>query len=297
MSKELIVATGRHETRVAILEDDQLVEVFHEREKEYSLAGSIHKGRVTRVLPGMQSAFVNIGLERDLSCTCPISLRTTLNTTPLSAPLKRGSEAGEGAERQLRLSERRPYINSGCGCRRSTAKCRQSSARRSQPAREGRPAEARGDGRPAEARGDQTRGDQTRGDQNRGDQNRDRGGRGRRGRRRGGRGPGGIPESKYFTPGGERQGGDRHSAPVESRAVEHQEEPTSVEEAAHHHDGSPRVERFVLPGESLAKLHRTGTRNRGEAVAIQPVDARILPGMTWSAPASETAVEARRLRL
>src|ERR1700710_2311844 len=65
MSKELIVSTGKHETRVAILEDDQLVEVFHEREKEYSLAGSIHKGRVTRVLPGMQSAFVNIGLERD----------------------------------------------------------------------------------------------------------------------------------------------------------------------------------------------------------------------------------------
>src|SRR6202008_4448640 len=65
MSKELVVSTGRHETRVAILEDDQLVEVFHEREKEYSLAGSIHKGRVTRVLPGMQSAFVDIGLERD----------------------------------------------------------------------------------------------------------------------------------------------------------------------------------------------------------------------------------------
>ena len=65
MSKELIVSAGRHETRVAILEDDQVVEIFHEREKEYSLAGSIHKGRVTRVLPGMQSAFVDIGLERD----------------------------------------------------------------------------------------------------------------------------------------------------------------------------------------------------------------------------------------
>ena len=65
MSKELIVSTAKHETRVAILEDDQLVEVFHEREKEYSLAGSIQKGRVTRVLPGMQSAFVDIGLERD----------------------------------------------------------------------------------------------------------------------------------------------------------------------------------------------------------------------------------------
>src|SRR6516225_503558 len=65
MSKELVVSAGRHETRVAILEDDQLVEIYHEREKEYSLAGSIHKGRVTRVLPGMQSAFVDIGLERD----------------------------------------------------------------------------------------------------------------------------------------------------------------------------------------------------------------------------------------
>src|ERR1700748_2995969 len=65
MSKELVVSAGRHETRVAILEDDQVVELFHKREKEYSLAGSIHKGRVTRVLPGMQSAFVDIGLDRD----------------------------------------------------------------------------------------------------------------------------------------------------------------------------------------------------------------------------------------
>src|ERR1041385_5483207 len=65
MSKELVISTSRHETRVAILEDDQVVEVYHQRENEYSLAGSIHKGRVTRVLPGMQSAFVDIGLERD----------------------------------------------------------------------------------------------------------------------------------------------------------------------------------------------------------------------------------------
>src|SRR5215831_8755669 len=65
MSKELIVSTTSHETRVGVLEDDQVVEVFFQRENEYSLAGSIHKGRVTRVLPGMQSAFVDIGLERD----------------------------------------------------------------------------------------------------------------------------------------------------------------------------------------------------------------------------------------
>src|SRR5215469_14908647 len=65
MSKELVISANRHETRVAILEDDQLVEIYHQRENEYSLAGSIHKGKVTRVLPGMQSAFVEIGLERD----------------------------------------------------------------------------------------------------------------------------------------------------------------------------------------------------------------------------------------
>jgi ribonuclease G len=65
MSKELVIAANRHEIKVGILEDDQLVEVYFQRSNEYSLAGSIHKGRVTRVLPGMQSAFVDLGLERD----------------------------------------------------------------------------------------------------------------------------------------------------------------------------------------------------------------------------------------
>src|SRR5260370_42078791 len=65
MSKELIISATRHETRVAVIEEDQVVEIYHQRENEYSLAGSIHKGRVTRVLPGMQSAFVDIGLGRD----------------------------------------------------------------------------------------------------------------------------------------------------------------------------------------------------------------------------------------
>ena len=65
MSKELVISANRHEIKVGILEDDQLMEVFFQRANEYSLAGSIHKGRVTRVLPGMQSAFVDLGLERD----------------------------------------------------------------------------------------------------------------------------------------------------------------------------------------------------------------------------------------
>ena len=65
MNKELFVSATPHETKVGITEDDQLAEIYLERENEYTLAGSIYKGRVTRVLPGMQSAFVDVGLERD----------------------------------------------------------------------------------------------------------------------------------------------------------------------------------------------------------------------------------------
>jgi Rne/Rng family ribonuclease len=65
MTRELYVSSTPHETKLGLVEDDQLAEVYLERENEYTLAGSIYKGRVTRVLPGMQSAFVDIGLERD----------------------------------------------------------------------------------------------------------------------------------------------------------------------------------------------------------------------------------------
>jgi Rne/Rng family ribonuclease len=65
MNKELYVSSTPHETKVGLVEDDLLAEIYLERENEYTLAGSIYKGKVTRVLPGMQSAFVDIGLERD----------------------------------------------------------------------------------------------------------------------------------------------------------------------------------------------------------------------------------------
>jgi len=65
MPKELVISAAPHETRVAILEDGLLCEIYIEREKEFALVGSIYKGRVTRVLPGMQSAFVDIGLDSD----------------------------------------------------------------------------------------------------------------------------------------------------------------------------------------------------------------------------------------
>ena len=65
MNKEMIISSTGHETRVAILEDDQLAELFVEREQNRGVVGNVYKGRVSKVLPGMQSSFVDIGLERD----------------------------------------------------------------------------------------------------------------------------------------------------------------------------------------------------------------------------------------
>ncbi len=65
MTKEMVISSTPHETRVAILEDDLVTEIFIEREHSRGVVGNIYKGRVSKVLPGMQSAFVNLGLERD----------------------------------------------------------------------------------------------------------------------------------------------------------------------------------------------------------------------------------------
>ncbi|MBI3940026.1 MAG: Rne/Rng family ribonuclease [Acidobacteria bacterium] len=65
MSKELIVSATALETKVAVIEEDQVTEIFIERAKSRGILGNIYKGKVTKVLPGMQSAFVDIGLERD----------------------------------------------------------------------------------------------------------------------------------------------------------------------------------------------------------------------------------------
>jgi len=65
MNKEMIISSNGHETRVAILEDDLVAEIFVERERNRGVVGNVYKGRVSKVLPGMQSSFVDIGLERD----------------------------------------------------------------------------------------------------------------------------------------------------------------------------------------------------------------------------------------
>jgi ribonuclease G len=64
MFTELVINIAEHETRVALLEDGTIVELFVDRKDESNIAGNIYKGRVQRVLPGMQAAFVDIGLNQ-----------------------------------------------------------------------------------------------------------------------------------------------------------------------------------------------------------------------------------------
>jgi ribonuclease G len=106
MAKEICISSTPHETRLAILEDDQLAEIYYERENEYTLAGSIYNGRVTRVLPGMQSAFVDVGLERDafLYVTDFLELEDAEETDELE---KAAAIGGTQPPREVRQSDNR----------------------------------------------------------------------------------------------------------------------------------------------------------------------------------------------
>ena len=90
MNKEMIISSSDHDTRVAILEDDQVVEIFIEREKSRGVVGNIYKGRVSKVLPGMQSSFVDIGLERDAF----LYVTEVVNTVEEFERLESGDEDG-----------------------------------------------------------------------------------------------------------------------------------------------------------------------------------------------------------
>jgi ribonuclease G len=102
MNKEMIVSSNGHETRVAILEDDQLAEIFVERERNRGVVGNVYKGRVSKVLPGMQSSFIDIGLERDgfLYVSDVITNLDDFEAGDDEAETKaRGEGEAEGAER------------------------------------------------------------------------------------------------------------------------------------------------------------------------------------------------------
>jgi ribonuclease G len=218
MSKELIVSANRHETRVAVLEDDQVVEVYYQREQEYSLAGSIHKGRVTRVLPGMQSAFVDIGLDRDAFLYVSDFFEDNDEYDKIVTSVE------EKVLKMEKGSAAPPPLAAASTDAPPDALPAPSAEPPAAPAAAAQPAAPA----PLAAPGQFARRDD----------DRDRRG-GRRSRRRRPKGRG-LPESKYFSPG-------PHSPAVPPPAPEQaaEAEPETPEDTAE--------DIMVLPGESLAK--------------------------------------------
>jgi len=250
MSKELVIAANRHEIKVGILEDDQLVEVFFQRANEYSLAGSIHKGRVTRVLPGMQSAFVDLGLDRDTFLyvsdfsdeTDEDFDRVSVNRESTNRESGRG-EPSRG-ERSARPPVERPPV--------------QESAPEPTAAPETELPAAVGLAGPESAGAPQT--ERT----DRGERP-DRGGdRGRRSRRRRGRGRG-FPDSKYASSDASRPARFGEAAAPAAEPGSSHVAPTPAGEAGPITRGAGATDFSVLPGESLAKYTRSSSQPPEEA--------------------------------
>ena len=302
MTKELVISSNRHETKVALLEDDQLVEIFFQRSNEYSLVGSIHKGRVTRVLPGMQSAFVELGLERDaflyvsdfLEQTGEDYERITAGGVADDSPRAPEPRASTGAAEPRSGGE----SSRGGGGRRD--RDRGGRDRGGRPDREPRPAmlpprpamlpvaaavappptaavpmdmpadaaEA-GASLPLDGGAERPQGEQDRDPDG-------RRGRGRRRRRRSGRGPGGagMPESKFASPNDAGTDETDDEQPLEASPVAEEVRPPAFESrsiyAAPPRPSEEEVEQLVLPGESIAK-YRPPSGPPRDAMMARPV--------------------------
>jgi ribonuclease G len=234
MSKELVISANRHETRVAVIEEDQVVEVYYQRENEYSLAGSIHKGRVTRVLPGMQSAFVDIGLDRD----------AFLYVSDFFEDNDEYDKIVTSVEEKVLKLDKTP------GAMPAPDRVAPSDAVEGAPP-DGVPVSTVAPVAPITVPVQEPRRD---------DRD-DRDNRGRRGRRRrGGRGRCGLPDSKFYSPG---QRGPQEGAPpvvipeaLPQAGVELEPEP-ELQAAAPSRTEPDDL--FVLPGESLAKYTGPGS--------------------------------------
>src|SRR5450830_1480550 len=112
MTKEMIISSNGHETIVAILEDDLVAEIFVERERQRGVVGNVYKGRVSKVLPGMQSSFIDLGLERDGFLYVADVIDTLEEFEKLEQgdddPSTGSGQAGGGRDRQDRDSQSRP---------------------------------------------------------------------------------------------------------------------------------------------------------------------------------------------
>ncbi|HEX7408789.1 MAG TPA: Rne/Rng family ribonuclease [Candidatus Binatia bacterium] len=113
MAREIIINSAPYETRVALLEQRRLTEVFIERARDKGVAGNIYKGRVTRVLPGMQAAFVDIGLEKagflhgsDLYAELGDEFITEEGPTPIEVTADASAANQKAVPRRVPIEER-----------------------------------------------------------------------------------------------------------------------------------------------------------------------------------------------
>ncbi|MGH9502154.1 MAG: Rne/Rng family ribonuclease [Terriglobales bacterium] len=250
MTKELFVSSTPHETKVGMVEDDLLAEIYLERENEYTLAGSIYKGRVTRVLPGMQSAFVDIGLERDaflyVSDFMELEDSEDLDEVPTHQP---------APERYQPQAQAEGHAGESLA---AEVPAESESQERSEAGTDNRESAASGESR--DSRG---------------------GFRGRR-RRRGRRGER-LPESKFAhpaaetppeTPRPERTGRPERAESSERPArFERSERPARTERPERSEYGPPPgYQPIILPGESISKYQRMA-RTRPAAPSEQEADS------------------------
>ena len=232
MSKEICISSTPHETRLAILENDQLTEVYYERENEYTLAGSIYKGRVTRVLPGMQSAFVDLGLERDAF----LYVTDFMEEQEDSSDFERLPASGRSEEAPAVREPREP--REAREPREPREPREQRAPRQPQAAAEPSAVVPRSVAAPAE--GQAPGGEFTDGT---------RRWRGRRGRKRGGPRAG---QQGNGGPGVPQQAAAQDEAQY-SPAADFHEESAPVEHFAAAPEGRASAPTFSLPGESLSK--------------------------------------------
>ena len=264
MAKEICISSTPHETRLAILEDDQLAEIYYERENEYTLAGSIYNGRVTRVLPGMQSAFVDLGLERDafLYVTDFIELEDQEETDELEKAAATGQAPREIKHPHGVPQDAPQTVNRNGG--RQEDRGSRSGQRKQEPRQDRRTPEEAPVETAAPVPASVLAAEETAQDQE------ERGGgrwRGRR-RRRGGRGQQGVaPEAAAKAEPGVA------SSPEPVSTFEFEEEPPArdvpaARPAPHSHQAPATI---VLPGESLSKYGGTPT---GETTPEKPAPPR-----------------------
>ena len=121
MEKKLVINVTDHETRVALLEDGTVAELLIERRDETTIAGNVYKARVVRVLPGMQAAFVEIGLHHaaflhasDLYHRAAIELNGLFNSSDdLEDEMPPNGEAHEDNEREEEAQHIEDYLTEG----------------------------------------------------------------------------------------------------------------------------------------------------------------------------------------